>query len=170
MNRAAILSRPGHAMPIAAVGLGLALTLALAPAPARAEHLKVGVLDCVAGPSGGIVVMTEQSLACTFQPTAGSPQTYVGNVRKFGLDIGVTGGTVITWVVFAEQDNFDPGALAGDYVGVSADASLGIGVGVDVLLGGSDRSFVLQPISVQGEVGVDIAVGITDLELVRTEP
>lgn len=152
-----------------ALVIGLAAILALVAGPARADHIEVGVLGCVAGPSGGIIVMTEQQLACTFQPTSGPSQTYVGTVRKFGLDVGVTGGTVISWAVIAEEGDFDPGALAGEYLGVSADASLGAGAGVNVLLGGSNQAFVLQPVSIQGDIGVEIAVGITDLELIHIE-
>ncbi|MDB5539229.1 MAG: hypothetical protein JWQ89_956 [Devosia sp.] len=163
---AAAPSRIGLAIAIGSLGLGLALVFA-ATQPAHARELRVGVLDCIAGPGGGIIVMTTESLTCTFHPTNGVSQTYIGTVKKFGLDIGITGGTVIAWAVLADQDNYDPQALAGNYVGVSADASIGLGAGANALLGGSSRSFVLQPISVQGEVGVDIALGITDMDLVR---
>ena len=146
-------------------GLTLAMVVATSGA-AFAAKLEVGSLACTAGASGGVIVMTEQKLDCVFQPSDGSePQQYVGEVRKFGLDIGVTGGTQIQWLVLADEADWDPAALGGNYVGVSADASLGIGAGVNVLLGGTDGSIVLQPVSVQEEVGLDIAVGITDLQL-----
>jgi len=133
---------------------------------AFAAKLEVGTLACTAGASGGIIVMTEQALDCVFQPSGdGEPQQYIGEVRKFGLDVGVTGGTQIQWLVLADEADWDPAALGGTYVGVSADASLGIGAGVNVLLGGTNGSIVLQPVSVQEEVGLDIAVGITDLKL-----
>jgi len=150
-------------------GLLAALTLPMIFATsgaAFAARLEVGSLACTAGASGGVIVMTEQPLDCVFQPSdGGEPQQYVGEVRKFGLDIGVTGGTQIQWLVLADESDWDPAALGGNYVGVSADASLGVGVGVNVLLGGTNGSIVLQPVSVQEEVGLDVAVGITDLQL-----
>lgn len=150
-------------------GLLAALTLPVIFATsgaAFAAKLEVGTLACTAGASGGLIVMTEQSMDCVFQPSDGSgPQQYVGEVRKFGLDVGVTGGTQIQWLVLADEADWDPSALGGNYVGVSADASVGIGAGVNVLLGGTNGSIVLQPVSVQEEVGLDVAVGITDLQL-----
>jgi len=150
-------------------GLLAALTLPMifgTSGAAFAARLAVGSLACTAGESGGVIVMTDQALDCVFQPSdGGEPQQYVGEVRKFGLDVGVTGGTQIQWLVLADESDWDPSALGGNYLGVSADASLGIGVGVNVLLGGTNGSIVLQPVSIQEEVGVDIAVGITDLQL-----
>jgi len=151
------------------VGLssGLALAFILAAAQPAFAKVQVGSLACTAGASGGVIVLTEQELKCVFEPANGEPQDYVGEVRKFGLDIGVTGGTQMQWLVFAETADWDPSTLGGTYVGVSADAALGIGGGVNVLLGGTDGSVVLQPVSVQEEVGLEVALGITDLQLTR---
>jgi len=148
---------------------GLALATILGTSgTAWAAKLTVGSLVCSAGASGGVIVMTEQPLDCVFEPAGGGePQKYVGEVHKFGLDVGVTGGTEIQWLVLADESAWDSSALGGNYLGVSADASLGVGVGVNVLLGGSNGSIVLQPVSVQEEVGLDVAVGITDLQLTR---
>lgn len=120
------------------------------------------------GPGGGVIVMTQQPLNFTFYPPEGPNENYTGHVRKVGADIGVTGSTVITWAVLDEQANSNPEGLAGTYAGISADAALGLGMGVNVLLGGSDRSFILTPISAQGELGLDVALGITEIELVRS--
>ncbi|MEP4561331.1 MAG: DUF992 domain-containing protein, partial [Nitratireductor sp.] len=89
-----------------------------------------------------------------------------GVIRKFGLAIGVTGQSVMQWVVLAPAaDVYEPGALAGDYVGASAEASAGVGAGANVLVGGSGESFSLQPVSVQTQTGVNVAIGVSRFEL-----
>jgi hypothetical protein len=57
------------------------------------------------------------------------------------------------------------GALAGEYVGASGDIGLGVGVGANILVGGSARSFALQPLSLQGSVAVNFALGLSALHL-----
>jgi hypothetical protein len=152
---------------IALAGLAAAL-LAMPVTPARAEVLKAGFLDCEIGPGAGLIVITQQTLKCTFYPNSGPAEFYAGHVQKFGLDAGVSAGEVITWAVMADQANWAPGSLAGTYAGATAGASLGIGVGVNALFGGSNQSIVLTPISVQGAVGIGVAVGITAIKLDRT--
>jgi hypothetical protein len=105
---------------------------------------------------------------CTYQPADKNlaPENYHGTISKIGLDVGVTGETLISWVVLAPNaDLYAPGALAGDYVGASAEASAAIGAGANVLVGGSNRTFSLQPLSVQAQTGVNIAVGVTEFKL-----
>lgn len=154
------------AMKIALAGLATAL-LAIPVTPAKAEVLKAGFLDCTVGPGAGVIVITEQTLSCIFYPNSGPTETYSGHVRKFGLDVGFSGGELITWAVMADQANYAPGSLAGNYAGPTAGAAMGFGVGVNALFGGSDRSIVLSPISVQGGVGMGVALGITAIELDR---
>ncbi|MCR4283447.1 MAG: DUF992 domain-containing protein [Bauldia sp.] len=134
--------------------------------PARAQsYLKAGVLSCAVSPGVGLVIASSKSVSCTFTPDFRGPEYYGGRIRKVGLDIGFTGATVIVWVVLSSVEGFPIGALAGTYGGVSAEASLGFGLGANVLVGGSNRAFALQPLSVQGQVGLDFAVGIAQLEL-----
>ena len=106
-----------------------------------------------------------QSFLSFFAPDFRGPEYYGGRLRKVGIDIGVTGAGVIVWAVLSTVQGFPVGALAGTYGGVSAEASLVLGLGANILVGGSGSSFALQPISVQGQVGVNIAAGLTKLEL-----
>ena len=100
-----------------------------------------------------------------FTPSAaGAREVYVGSIRKFGLDIGATSGGEMVWAVFAPS-NRRIGALAGTYGGASAEATVGAGVGANVLVGGSNRTVSLQPVSGQGQAGLNLAVGVAGLEL-----
>ena len=140
---------------------------ALTAMPAAAQQrIEIGVLDCVVEGGAGFVVGSTKDLRCTFTPAGNRPaEPYFGVVRKFGLDIGVTGTTLIKWAVLAPADAYAPGALAGDYVGVSAEATVGVGLGANALVGGSSRSFALQPLSVQAQEGLNLAVGFSAFEL-----
>jgi hypothetical protein len=105
---------------------------------------------------------------CDFAPTGGGPdEFYHGRVIKIGLDIGVTEKSYITWLVFA-PGKLKPGALAGSYVGATAGAAIVVGLGANVLVGGFEKSVALQPVSVEGEVGLNIAIGIGAIELKPT--
>ena len=163
MSRTSFLS---NVMRIVLAGAA-AVLVALPVLPAQAEQLKAGFLDCTVGPGAGVIVITQQTLKCTFYPNSGPNEYYSGHVQKFGFDAGVSGGEVITWAVLADQADWAPGSLTGTYAGASAGASLGFGVGVNALFGGSNRSIVLSPISVQGAVGIGVALGITAIELDR---
>ena len=134
--------------------------------PAQAQsYLKAGVLTCAVSPGVGLLVTSSKSLSCTFVPDFRGPEYYGGTIRKVGIDIGITGATVIVWAVLSSVEGFPVGALAGTYGGVSAEATVGIGLGANVLVGGSNRAFALQPLSVQGQVGLDFAVGLTQVDL-----
>ena len=150
---------------LALAGL-MATALVLGDTPARAQsYLKAGVLTCSVGPGIGLIITSTKTVSCTFTPDFRGPEYYGGRIRKVGIDIGVTGATVIVWAVLSSVSGFPVGALAGTYSGVSAEVSVGLGLGANVLVGGSNRAFALQPLSVQGQVGLDFAVGITQLEL-----
>jgi hypothetical protein len=84
-----------------------------------------------------------------------------------GLDIGITEETALAWNVFAPVARLAPGDLAGQYAGADASAVVGLGVGGNVLVGGSNKSIALQPLSVQGGVGLAVAAGLESLELRR---
>jgi len=143
-----------------------AATLALA-APASAQgRVKVGTLDCLISPGVGFVVGSSKELACRFVPSyrGWAPERYVGVVRKFGLDLGVTTGGRLLWAVYAPTDR-RRWALAGEYGGASAEATVGAGLGANALVGGSNRTVSLQPLSVQGSGGLNVAAGVTGIEL-----
>lgn len=152
---------------VAAVAMTAALGAAV-PAMAQ-ERAKVGVLECnVAGGSGFVFGSTKQ-LTCVYTPVSGSTtQTYTGTINKYGIDIGSTGETQIVWGVLAAGQKFDPNMLAGKYVGATAEASAGVGLGANALIGGFERSVALNPVSVQAQTGVNIAAGVAELTLVGT--
>ncbi len=133
--------------------------------PADAGYIKTGVLTCKVAPGVGMIVGSSKSMTCTFAPDFRGPEIYGGKIDKIGLDIGVTGETVIVWAVLAAERGYPVGSLAGTYVGASAEASLIVGAGANLLVGGSNSSFALQPFSVQGQVGLDFAVAISSLDL-----
>ncbi|HJU29954.1 MAG TPA: DUF992 domain-containing protein [Hyphomicrobiaceae bacterium] len=132
-----------------------------AQAQARVE---VGVLTCTVRGGAGFIVGSTKDLRCHFNKP-GRDEYYRGTINKFGLDIGVTQQTAIAWAVFAPTSNLPPRSLNGTYGGVSAEATVGLGVGANALVGGSNRSIILQPLSVQAQQGLNIAAGIASLQL-----
>ena len=129
------------------------------------DRAKVGTLSCDISGGIGAIIASKKSVACMFTPTQPGPrEVYVGSITKFGLDIGATAGGKMIWAVYAPS-NRRFGALAGHYVGASAEATVGGGVGANVLVGGSNRTVSLQPISVQGQTGINVAAGVAGLEL-----
>jgi Protein of unknown function (DUF992) len=135
-------------------------------APAMAQNrVKVGVLECSVSPGVGLIIGSSRSMDCVFRPTRGRLERYHGAINRIGLDIGFTGRGYLTWGVLAPTSGYAPGALIGDYAGVSAQASAGVGLGANALVGGSGRSIALQPISVEAQTGVNLAVGVAGLSL-----
>lgn len=128
--------------------------------------VEVGTLSCTVSEGVGFIFGSTKSLSCKFNKVGtSSPEYYTGQITKYGLDIGVTGKAVILWSVLAPTDNVQSAALSGSYSGVAADASLLAGGGAKVLLGGSNKTIVLQPVSIQAQTGVNLALGIASLEL-----
>jgi hypothetical protein len=146
-----------------------ALAAALVALPAIAEdRTEAGLLECEIDGGVGFVIGSSKEMSCVYSPADKSrPQeAYVGTVSKFGLDVGVTDKSVMQWLVLAPSaDPFPDGALAGHYIGASAEASAAIGGGANVLVGGSNDTVSLQPVSVQGQVGLNLALGVTDFRL-----
>jgi hypothetical protein len=127
---------------------------------------QVGMLNCKLNPSIGFIIAGHQSMECLFTPNAPNPpQAYEGALNTVGLDIGITAGGVMGWAVLASTAGAPAGALAGEYVGASGDIGLGLGVGANVLLGGSERSIALQPVSVEGSVSINVTLGVSALKL-----
>jgi hypothetical protein len=149
---------------IAAAALAAAFS---APAAAQAR-VEVGVLRCSVEGGVGLIVGSTKGMSCVFQ-RRGADEYYSGRVTKVGLDVGITRRTEIRWAVFAPTANVPPASLAGVYGGVSAEATLGVGVGANALIGGSRRSIILQPLSVQGQTGLNIAAGVAGLRLRASE-
>ena len=155
-----------HTIAPAIAGLGF---LAAACMPAFADGTKVGVLNCRVSGGIGFIITSSKALNCVFEASNGSKERYVGTIRRFGIDIGITGEGRLGWVVSAPEKGRKAGALQGDYAGVGAEVTVVGGVGANALLGGFDRSITLQPLSVQVQTGGDLAIGVTsmNLELVR---
>ena len=145
--------------------LACVLSSALAASPAAAQT-KIGMLSCDVSAGIGLIVVEKQSMVCTFTPIGSGPVTrYRGQIAEYGLALGAVEGGNLAWAVIALTDNAQPGALAGTYAGVGADVAAGLGLGADVLIGGTGRAFSLQPLAVEGEVGINIAGGVTALTL-----
>jgi hypothetical protein len=132
---------------------------------AESSRTQVGTLSCSLSSSVDMVVGSRRNVSCTFRGGAGEPdEPYTGTMTRFGLDVGVTTGGVIVWTVFAVTARHRK-MLAGTYTGASAEMSIASGLGANVLVGGSNRTIALQPISVQGQIGLDIAAGVGSLDL-----
>lgn len=130
------------------------------------QRVQVGTLTCRLAPSVGLVVGSRQRMDCQLvRSQGGRPERYSGVTTRIGLDLGITAGGVMTWVVFASTRSPGRGFLTGDYVGASGDIALGVGVGANALIGGSRRSVMLQPLSVSGQVGINLALGVAGLTL-----
>jgi Protein of unknown function (DUF992) len=137
--------------------------------PARAQdpiaRVQVGVLECRGGASIGFVVGSVTNLGCVLRIEGMAEDRYIATIRKVGVDLGITQETALAWGVYAPVARLGPGDLAGDYAGAQGSASLGVGAGGNVLVGGSNNSIALQPLSLQGQVGVNVAAGLESLEL-----
>lgn len=143
---------------------GLATAIAL-PAQSAGSRVQVGVLDCTVSGGTGFIIGSTKSLTCTFKKPGGGRERYTGRINKYGIDIGSTKVSHIAWAVFAPSKKIAYGALAGSYGGLSAEATVGAGIGANALIGGSRKSIALQPFSVQAQSGLNIAAGIASLEL-----
>ena len=154
-------------MNIFKVGFAAALVgmiwLSADPASAR-SGIRVGTLTCNVEGGVGLVLGSRRNMACTFRPTSGRREAYSGRITRIGIDIGVTRRAKMTWLVFA-PGKLKAGSLAGNYGGASAQATIGVGLGANVLVGGFKKSIALQPLSVQGQTGLNLAAGIAGLRL-----
>jgi hypothetical protein len=139
----------------------------VSPASAQSPPgTNVGALTCKMAPSIGLLFGSRQRMACRFAPNGPwPPEAYVGVMNTIGLDIGVTAGGVMAWGVFAPTAGPTRGALTGTYVGASGAIGVGVGVGANILFGGSGRSIALQPLSVEGSVGINLSLGVSGLTL-----
>jgi Protein of unknown function (DUF992) len=153
MNRATML---------AAFALVLAVTPAMAQDSART---RIGTLNCNIAPGAGAVIGGQRQMSCAYLPARRGPrEVYQGTIGTLGLDIGATSGGRLTWAIFAPT-TLGRGALAGTYTGATAGGTVGAGGSVNVLVGGSNRTVMLQPLSVQGQTGLNLAAGVSVLQL-----
>src|SRR5579863_10283751 len=141
------------------VGAAAFAATTVVPAHAQASRVQVGQLACSVSAGVGLIVGSQRNVNCTFQPDGGPPEAYTGTMTKIGLDVGFTTGSAIIWGVWAGTNRY-VGMLSGTYAGGTAQATAGVGVGANALVGGSNNSVALQPLSVQGQTGLNAAAGI----------
>ena len=145
----------------------ICLATSLAPVEAQQpiDRVQVGVLECRGGASVGFIVGSVTNLGCVLRIEGVEEDRYIATIRKVGVDLGITQETALAWGVYAPVAHLGRGDLAGDYVGAQGSASVGVGAGGNVLIGGSNNTIALQPLSLQGQVGLNIAAGLASLEL-----
>jgi Protein of unknown function (DUF992) len=149
----------------ATLALMMSCTLLTDPSHAQSNN-KVGVLRCDVSAGIGMILMQKQTMQCSFKPdNGGALDLYNGRIDEFGVAIGEVSAGHLIWGVIAPASGVPKGALAGSYAGVGAEATAGVGLGANALVGGTGRAFSLQPLSVEGQVGINIAGGITTVTL-----
>jgi hypothetical protein len=154
-----------HSFIVAGLAAGM-LVVSLAGAQAQpVQRVQVGVLECRGGASIGFIVGSVTNLGCVLRVEGMPEDRYIATIRKVGVDLGITQESALAWGVYAPVARLGPGDLSGNYAGAQGSASLGIGVGGNVLVGGSNNSIALQPLSLQGQVGLNVAAGLASLEL-----
>ena len=146
-----------------------ALAATVLASPVNAGTLRLGTLDCTIDGGVGYVITSNKGVSCTFRPYHHGPsEQYTGMISKLGVDVGQTHQGQLAWAVLAATRSHDQGDLAGRYYGVNAEASVVTGGGANLLVGGLDSAFMLEPLSVQAQTGVNLAVAVTSLELIHS--
>ena len=151
----------------AALVAGVASFFAAPAAADTARRVEVGILACKGADSVSFIVGSHRVLDCTFKSRTGKVSAYHGLIRRWGLDVGVTGSNMLFWTVFAPTRAISPSDLDGRFVGVSGSIAVVVGGAANVLLGGSNRTIMLQPLSLEGQTGVNLAVGVGSIDLIR---
>lgn len=150
------------------LSLAIMSPLMLTSTPASADSIELGQLECFVDSGTGFIIGSTKDISCVFTPE-GDPtasDNYFGVINKFGLDVGRTEESYISWLVIAGSSvEYEEGFLQGDYVGATAEATFAVGLGANVLVGGSDKSIALQPLSIQAQTGLNFAAGIAEIEL-----
>ena len=147
-------------------GLMGASLLALAPAAnADPAGVKVGTLTCNVASGWGHVVASSRRMDCRYHRTNGRTERYTGTMSRYGVDLGYTQGGALVWEVVAPTSDVGRGALEGNYAGAAANATVGLGAGANILVGGFDRSIALQPLSLEGNTGLAVAAGVGVMRL-----
>lgn len=150
---------------VMASAAALAASALFSPSHAAPHGVKVGVLTCHVASGWGFVFGSSRDLRCNFIPNHHEGEHYSGSISKFGVDLGYTDGGELIWAVFAPSSDTRRGALAGDYAGATAGVTVGVGVGAHALIGGLNKSIALQPLSIEGNEGLNVAAGIGEISL-----
>jgi len=149
----------------ATAALAVAAGLSVQPAWSQPTAVTAGTLNCNVSSGWGFVFGSTRDLKCTFTDSGGVTQHYTGHIDKFGADIGYQVGGVVVWAVLAPTAKLEKGTLAGSYVGATVSAAVGVGAGANLLVGGSDKTITLQPLSVEGMKGLNVAAGVAAIIL-----
>jgi hypothetical protein len=157
------MRRPSLLAGIAATMLVTCFAVANAQQPM--QRVQVGILECRGGASVGFIVGSVTNLGCVLRVEGMPEDRYVATIRKVGLDLGITQESSLAWAVYAPVARLGPGDLSGNYAGAQGSATVGVGLGGNVLVGGSQNSIALQPLSLQGQTGLNVAAGLESLEL-----
>jgi hypothetical protein len=139
-------------------------SLLLAMPASAGSGVNIGALSCHVSGGVGFIFGSSKDLSCIFKKPDGQTERYHGTINKYGVDIGFTTESRIIWGVFA-PGNVSRGALAGHYGGVTGEAEVGLGLGANVLVGGSNKQIALQPVSLTGGIGLNVAAGIASVTL-----
>jgi len=145
-----------------------AFALGASSASAEQAGVKIGILECNVAGGTGFIFGSSKEIACAYSPNKGPADYYRGEINKYGIDIGYTEKSKIIWAVFAPTGDIRQGALSGNYGGASAQATIAVGLGANVLIGGFDESIALQPLSVEGTEGLNVALAVSELKLEAT--
>ncbi len=152
-------------MRVSTIAIAIAALMAPIASANALPPVRAGVLQCRGGQNVGFVVGSVTSLECVYQSEGRRPEPYIATVRRYGVDLGFTDQTRLAWAVNAPAGRLGSGELAGTYGGVGANASVGVGFGGNFLVGGPSNAYALQPISVQGQTGLNVAAGVAGIEL-----
>jgi hypothetical protein len=147
---------------LVAAGTLLASAAGFGPSAQAQGGVAAGILTCNVSSGFGFIFGSSRELNCVFSTTG---ERYVGHINRFGVDIGFTRAAVIVWTVFAPTAKLAPGTLAGHYAGATAGATIGVGVAAHALIGGSRNTITLQPLSIEGNTGLNVAAGIGQMTL-----
>ena len=153
-----------HFVAASALAAVLGVAAFVAPPAVAGSGVNVGSLNCRVAGGTGFIFGSSKNIACVFTRTDGTAERYRGEIKKYGVDIGFTDEAYMVWVVFA-PGQVKKGALAGDYAGASAEASVVLGLGANVLVGGSNDQIALQPVSIEGVKGLNVAAGFGQITL-----
>jgi len=152
-----------------AVALFVGIQVVSAEGQRTTSGTKIGLLTCKTVPGSGVnlIIHSTRDITCKFESTAGgSAEHYKGEMGiGLGIDLNIKQDETIGYSVLSADFKAGTYQLAGKYAGAKASATFGVGVGVAILLGGSDDSIALQPIALSGSTGLGIAAGIGYLYL-----
>lgn len=132
--------------------------------------LAAGMLTCTLTSDTNLVLFSREDYDCTYAAANGETGSYRGEIRKIGADLQIKREQMLKWAVLAPSSGGGASAIGGSYVGGSAEATAGAGVGARVLIGGSRSQFTLQPVSLSGQTGLGASATLDSLELIYLTP